>query len=285
MEKRYLILRNVANVAASKTAVIDVPIGPRYHSITLAHGYASGTNTIAAAATNITEIRVIVNGTIVRQFSGTQLRDFNLLNGTAYDCLGVPNTAPGVTVPLFFAEPWRGLAVDRDALAWKTNLWNSFRIEVDLSSASTPTLTGSAIVDDMKAKTNEPITKIIRQTLAAAGTSYDIATMDRRGWLQQLSVYPDSGGSNTATKIIIRRNGTIVTELPYADNKQFLTQNNMTPVASGRTATIFDVVFDHDDLLASSLQLEGAQDVSITIEAGGTMSSSQTYLYSRLENL
>ncbi len=56
MVKSKLQIRNVQNVAASKTVLIDLPIGPRYHYIVLEHGYASGTNTIAAAATNMASV-------------------------------------------------------------------------------------------------------------------------------------------------------------------------------------------------------------------------------------
>ena len=94
------------------------------------HGYASGTNTIAAAATNISEIRMLVNTRVQRTISGTQLRDPLLLNGTAYDCVSgtVPNTAPGVPFFIPFAEPWRADAADRDALAWPTIDWDTFRL-------------------------------------------------------------------------------------------------------------------------------------------------------------
>src|SRR5438093_10978921 len=107
MVKGRIQLRNVQNIAASKTALIELPVGMRYHYVVLLHGYSAGTNTIAAAATNVAEIRVKVNGRTQRIISGTQLRDMNIVNGTGFDCTGVPNTAPGVSFPLFFAEPWR----------------------------------------------------------------------------------------------------------------------------------------------------------------------------------
>src|SRR5437868_5113792 len=105
MLKYRVQLRNVQNVAASKTAIIECPIGKRFHYIVLQHGYASGTNTIAATYSNISEVRVLVNNRVQRVASGTQLRDKNLLNGTGYDSLvgGVPNTAPGVSIPIYFA--------------------------------------------------------------------------------------------------------------------------------------------------------------------------------------
>lgn len=284
MVKSKLQLRNVQNVAASKTALIDLPIGPRYQYIVIEHGYAAGTNTIAGAATNVSEIRIKVNGRVQRVYSGTQLRDLNLLNGTAYDCLGVPNTAPGVSFPLFFSEPWRKDARDQDALAWTTSKWSSFQIEIDLGAAGTPTLVASAVVDALQADGQEGIVKVIRQQIPAAGTSFDVSTLDRRDWLQQISFYPDSGGTRTTEKVTMRVNSNIVHELTFSANKALLTNYGMTPAASGRTAAITDLVMDHDDLLGSSLLLDGTRDLSITIETpvAGAMSGTIVAMIQRL---
>lgn len=283
MVKSKLQLRNVQNVAASKTALIDLPIGPRYHYVVLEHGYASGTNTLAAGYTNVAEVRIKVNGRVQRIFSGTQLRDLNILNGTAYDGLGVPNTAPGISVPLYFNEPWRKDVKDQDALAWATSRWSSFQIEVDLGAASTPTLVASAVVDSLQAPASgQGIVKVIRQSFPAAGTSFDISTLDRRDWLQQLSLYPDSGGSNVTTKVTIRVNSNIVHEFTFSANKALLTNYGMTPTASGRTASLTDLVLDHDDLLGSALLLDGTRDLTVTVEAASAMSGTIVGLIQRL---
>jgi hypothetical protein len=282
MVKSKLQLRNVQNVAASKTALIDLPIGPRYHYLVLQHGFAAGTNTVAGAATNISEVRVKANGRVQRVFSGTQLRDMNILNGTAFDGTGLPNTAPGVSIPIFFAEPWRMDEKDQDALAWATSMWSSFQIEVDLGAAGTPTLVASAVVDALPAQKNQGIVKVIRQQFPAAGTSFDIATIDRRDWLQVLSLYMDSGGSNPTTKVTVRINSQIIHELSFTANFALNTNWGMTPTASGRTASMTDLVFDHDALLGSAVLLDGVNDLTVTVEAGGAMSGTIVGLISRL---
>lgn len=280
--KRRIQLRNLSTIAASKTAILEYPIGDRVHSITLQHGYAAGTNTIAAACTNITEIRVKVNGRVQRTYSATQLRDLNILNGTAYDCTGLPNTAPGVSIPIFMGEPWRKDAADQDALAWATNGWNSLQIEVDIGAASTPTLVATAVVDSIQADKQQGIVKVIRQSIGAAGTSFDLTTLDRKDWYQQISLYPDSGGSNACTKVTLRTRGTILHELSNTANTALLTNSGMTPAASGRTASIYDLVLDHDDLLGSSVPMDGAPDLALTIEAASAMSGTITALIQRL---
>ena len=280
-EKRRIKARAVSNVAASKTALIDLPVGPRYHEVTLEHGYSAGTNTVAAAATNITEVRVLVNGRIQRVFSGTQLRDLNILNGTTYDCQGVPNTAPGVSFPIYFAEPWRKDARDQDALAWVTRGFKSFQIEVDLAAASTPTLVASCAVDDFQPSVEPAYVTMRRQGVAASGTSFDINSIDKKGLLQQVSLYPDSGGSQAATIVTVRKDGDIIHELTKSSNFALLTNNGMAPTASGRTASIYDLVFDHDDLLNSSVMLAGVKEFTLTVEAASSMSGTLTFIVQR----
>jgi len=284
MIKYRLQARSVQNVAASKTALIDLPCGQRYHYILLEHGYSAGTNTIAATMTNISEIRVKSNSRIQRVMSGTQLRDMNLLNGTAYDCTGVPNTAPGVTVPIYLAEPWRDTPADQDALAWSTAGWLSFQIEVDLGAASTPTLLAYAVVDDFvpPQNTNPAIVKWIRSSLVPGGTTYDYNALDRRDYLQQISIYPDSGASQAPTLVTFKKNGIILHELSSAANSALLTNSLMTPAASGRTSGIYDLVFDHDGLLSSSVPMDGARDSLLEITAASAMSGTQIAMIQRL---
>lgn len=281
MDKNRIQLRSVSNVAASKTALIDLPIGLRYHTVILQHGYASGTNTIAAAATNITEIRVKVNGRVQRTISGTQLRDMNLLNGTAFDAVAgeAPNTAPGVSFPIFFAEPWRQVPAEADGMAWPSSGWDSFQIEVDLGAASTPTLAAFAVTDNLAASSKGAgIVKWIRQSWGASGTSLDIATIDKRDFLQQISLYP--GGQN-ATKVTLRKDGIVRHELTATANAALLNQSQMTPAASGRTSGIYDVVLDHDGLLGSALVLDGSRDLTLTVEAASAMSGTITAIVQR----
>lgn len=285
-EKRKIQLAGISSVAASGTALLEIPLSwGRMHYLVLQHGYSAGTNTIAAAATNITEIRVIVNGTVIRTISGTQLRDMNLLNGTAYDCTGVPNTAPGVSFPIFFNEPWRKDARDQDALAWPSAPMNSFKVEVVLGAASTPTLKAYAVVDDTTVQGTPLYCKWIRQPFNASSTEFDITTIDRRGFIQQISLYPDSGASQVATETQVKKNGIIIHELTYSANLALLQHYAMTPAASGRSSNITDIVFDHDDLLGSSVQLDGARDLIVKVKAASAMSGTITGIIQRLEKL
>lgn len=253
---------------------IICPLGYRYHSVRIQQYYGGGTNTIAGACTNITEIRVKVNNRVQRKFSGTQLRDINLLNGTQYDPVAgeTPNVAPGVTHTLYFSEPWRKDLKTQDSLSWATTGWGSFTIEVDSTNACT--LTVWATVDLALPKDPSMISKILPATFTT-GTKVDYTLQDQSGWLHEINMYPDSGASNAQTIVTLRKgNVPIYDAITAASNKAKLLQNDMFPAASGRTASIFDIVFDADDTLDSAVLLTEARDVTMTIEqssASGTV--------------
>ncbi len=287
--KRKIILRNVQPPAASSTLVIDLPVGPRYHQIIIEHGFASGTNTVAGACTNIAELRLVANGgNVIRKVSGKELRDINLLNGVAYDGQGVPNTAPGVAMTMHFAEPWRDSAADRDALALAT-IWNggslsSLQLQIDLGAASTPTLVASAVVDNEVPGVQPGVVKYIRQDITASGTSFD-AKIDPLGLLQAIQLYADSGGGLQTSKVTVRQGERILHELTKSANFAFLSANGLTPTAANRTSLITDIVFDVDDLLKSAVPLQGGPDPVLTIEAATAMSGSIRAIIQRLDRI
>ena len=293
MVKRRIQLRNVANVAATKTALIDLPCGPRYHAVFLEHGFTGGTNTILGATLNILEIRVKINGRVQRTMSGTQLRDINLLQGTGYDGNGTPNAAPGVCLPIFFAEPWRKSPADQDALAWPSAGFSSFQIEVDLGAAGSPTLVASAAVDDMQVNKLTGIVKWLRQSFAASGQSLDISTIDRRDWLQEISLYPanyspgltvvatPATAGTLASKVTLRKDGLILHELTASANLGLNANYGMLPSQTYRGPGIYDLVLDHDDLLGSAVQMDAARDIVLTVESGTAMSGTLTAIVQR----
>jgi Viral coat protein P2 N-terminal domain len=291
MVKYRVQLRAVTGVAQGKTAMIDLPCGPRYHYVVLQHGQSSiggGANTVVGACINISQIRVLVNSRAQRVMSGTELRDMNLLNGTAYDCSAVlPGTGAGTSIPIYFAEPWRNSPADQDSLAWATAGWQTFQIQCDLlptaTGYATPSLVAWAVCDDFvpPANTTPGIVKWIHSSIPAAGTSFDYVSLDRRDWLQQISLYPDIGGTNAATSVTFKRNSVTLHELTNTANAALLTNWGMNPTTN-RTANIYDMVLDHDGLLGSAVPMDGARDTLLTIAAGGTMSQTIAAIVQRL---
>ena len=286
---KFLKIRAVENVALSTTALITVPRLGRVKSVIIQLGYTSGTNTVAGAAAHIAGIRVKVNGREQRKFgSGTELRDFNLLHGTAYDCTGAPNTAPGVSFPIYFAEPWRMDEADQDVLAWESREWDSFTIEVDIgpsaSSSSAPTL--AATIEYAMDRVNSPgIVSVERISIPASGTAFDWSSLSNKEFLEAISLYPDSGGSNALTQLDVRFDGELFYEGTATQNKARLQGNGLTPAASGRTASMYDYVADADGLLKGAIDTRNVATTTLSFAAGSSMSGAIVALVSRIGGL
>ncbi len=288
-QKRKIRLNNISAVpaaAAAGVALIDIPLSfGRCHEIHIGYGHAAGTNTIAAALAFVEEIRVIVNGTVLRTMSGAQLRDQNVQNGSTYDMTGLPNTVVGVDMPIFFAEPWRKDVRDQDALAWSSKPMNSFKIEVQLAAnANAPTINAYAVVDDVvldKPSSEILYCKWIRQTFNGGSTEVDVTNIDRRGFIQQVTLYP----SAALTEVVVKKDALIISELKRTQNDSILQHHGMLTVgATGRVSNVWDVVFDHDDLLGSSLDMTGSRDFVLTLKSAATLGST-TGIVQRLEKL
>lgn len=294
--KFALECRNVQNVVASGTALVVVPVGRRIHGFIIQHGYTGGTNTLAGAALNVSEINFKLDGRSQRRVTGKQLRDLLLLNGSGYDFVGLPNTAPGVAMFFPFSEPWRKDLNDIFGTSLPTvwqkasgggGAFDSVQIEIKLGAATAPTLKVYMIVDDviptLKAGQNAPwFVKWLPYSFPAAGTKFDVSTIDRRDFLLQASFYPDTGAGEVPTVITIRKDSEILTELTYSANKAHLLASELDPANAGRSATIFDVVFDANDALAYAEDLNASRELVATVESANAMSGTMTALVQRI---
>lgn len=272
--KYKIPLRDISGGGTTKQT-INLPIGPTFRQIQIQEYYAGGTNTIAGAAMNILEMRLLLNNRIQRRFSGTQLRDLNLFNGTQYDCVSgeAPNTAPGPTFSIFLAEPWRKDVAAQEFGKWYTaGLYSSFQIEVDLVNAAT--LTCWAWVDDSRWTGAQPpmITKILPATIPAGGTKYDYTMVEQSGFLTQISLYPENGSGSAypcSALTVFKGSARAYDAITATSNNATLIQHDMFPTASGRSvATIYDAVFDLNDDIAEAIPLNALRDVQLVIESG-----------------
>ena len=82
-------IRDIQGVAASSTAIINCPKGPRYRRIILTLGdSAAGNGNAPAVATIVDEISVVLGSKTVRRLTGAQLDLINTSNGAQYASYG-----------------------------------------------------------------------------------------------------------------------------------------------------------------------------------------------------
>jgi hypothetical protein len=278
MVKRWIKCPSLIGLAASSTAVCNLPIGPRYHTLEV-----SGTGT--SATTHINEMRLKVNGKVQRVMTYTELQALNILNGSQY---GVQGTTTFI-LPIFLAEPWRKSNRDQDALAWGTGNLDSFQLEIDITSSAPTTLQVIAQIDNSIVQQDgknvqQPMGLIVkwdRVQLPLTGTTpdYGTASFPIRDNYQSIHI-TDAGG--TFTSYALKVDNFVIREVTKSENDAILTHYGMTPV-SGR----LDIVFDHDDFLNSALPTQGPdgrriQDLKLSLVSNTATARNLPTIYQRI---
>jgi hypothetical protein len=275
MSIRKKLLPTFNAIAAGATATVDLPLGLKYHVIWLElsdNGVASMDNQldIDGTLTNLVgDIRVKLNGKTQRTFSATQLNDMNLANGQdfAAHTSGVAGTAAyRVYLPIFFAEPWRLDNNEQLLPCWEVNGpgITSFQIEVDIvAGLVTPGLSGFYEYEPATG-TLGAISKVIRLTLPAVGTTQDFNTIDRRDFLQAIHLFSTSDGKYV-NKVRLTANGTEIQDLLTSlENQAVLSARNLQPDNSA--APRFDLVLDYNDPINGALNTNGLNELTLHVE-------------------
>lgn len=274
MLKRKIALPTVTNPnpAAGQTSVITVPGGLRCHQILLKITGSTATSLPITTATGsyIKDVRVKLGGKVQRLHTAWELNNLNKVNGSTYGAytVGSSGTNYGQIIPIFFAEPWRNENAQGEYLAWPSTKDQLIEVEVDvfaLPTGTTPVLTISAhaIVDNglqpNADKNGVVISKVFRNDFAAA-TSLDITTLDKRDLYQGIYIQANAGSTTLVSKAIVKANGTLIHELPYSENFEFLS-------AMGLTETFdYSLVVDADDPIQNGLPASGLSDLQLRIE-------------------
>jgi len=263
--------------------IITPTKGKRLHGLQLQLTYASGTNTLAALMTALTEIRVKVGSVPKWKLSGVQLRDFVMLHDSTYDFNGLPNTGAQVTIP--FAPEWY-LDNVADSLAWNPALLGGdITVEID-STASLTVVAYERVSNDLDAPSSGIITMEVIKPVAGGTAFYTDTEVDPRGRLIQASIYPDSTNSNeiTPASLVVGKDGQFAWEaLTSAQNDESLERFGLTPSLTGRSANIYDMVFVKGDALSRAIDFDFWGRVRFKIEAAAAMAGTCNILLCRLE--
>lgn len=147
LSRRFVKQPSFQGVAAGQTAVINLPNAGTYFGLKFFYGTATagGANQVNME-TELTRIRLKLNGVTQREFSARELFDINAFHGIDFET-GILN--------IFFAEPWRPEIIGEDALSWGMGGVQTFTAEVDIASGATsPTLRATALWSPVTTNTN-----------------------------------------------------------------------------------------------------------------------------------
>jgi hypothetical protein len=251
MLKRIIQLQDIAGVTAGGTAIINCPIGYRYHDI---HLVASGGADLTPA-TCVGNITCKLGSKVQRRITASHLDIVNSLQGSAYAAnTFLTGTSEQYHIPMFFGEPWRKRVTDQDALAWQTG-WlgknGTFQIEVELLAAATsPKLTAFATVDDFDSGKPHGIMKYYSYNFGAPNSeNASVVTLDRRDFYSQISVIGISDSFISAiSRSKLTVSGVEVFHQNSRENYAWLKSRGMNPNAltSGEVVdgSSFHIVFE-----------------------------------------
>ena len=226
MPRRKVNLPGFNAVGAGQTATVDLPTDRRYHAIFLRYKTNANQSTIES---DITEVRVKVDGKVQRRYSAAEINVINGLNGYSF--------AAGF-IPIFFSEPWRRNAGGEDVLAWGMSNIGTFQIEIDIASGATsPTLSGYAVVDNVQ-QPLQNIIKVRKQTVGVSATGIvTVSTLPKRDIYHRIHCFENTAADISDVEVTI--DSLEVYKMDDAENSALLATRDFTP-----DSDVFHVVFD-----------------------------------------
>lgn len=212
-------INGVEGVVIGGTAVVNIPVGRRYHALKL-----FVTSTVGGGTTDPAVIldwtRLLVNGVLMRDLTPVQTVAIANLNDI---------TPAASELPIYFSEPWRATIIGEEATSWDLNGQSKCTLEVKFDAAATaPTCVVMASFDfgrnvvvapDGSAAFNLSIIKQLAQTYVAPAGAYDVTTLPVKFPIQRIHLSVSAG---TVSLVEVKRDGEIVLEATAAQNSAFL---------------------------------------------------------------
>jgi hypothetical protein len=264
---------------SAHTITVDVPVGPRYHEFWIEANAGASKKLLVDL---LGEIRIKINGRVQRVATAAEINKLNVLNGAQYACLGGLTNATASALCIYFAEPWRENEDAQDGLAWSTGDVSTFQVEIDITAyagaaAGLTKPVCRAVIDNSLVPVSgsdrlvdRPMGAIVKwfnvQIPVASGWN-DFMNFPKRDFYQSIHIFDAN-----LTDFEVKVDNNIVRQNSVATNTAMLAAHAMLPNPS-KTATpataaadmpnttdstsrgAVDIVFDHDDKVASSLPM------------------------------
>ncbi len=275
----FIQLRDIQGVGPGNTAIINCPKGPRYRRIILALQDAGVGNTNAPAVSSITsgDVQVLLGSKTIRKATGAQIDLINQTNGSQYASYGVAGAANGggiTYLPIFFEEPWRKRADFQNGLACETGWLDQngvFQIKLPIAATTTTPVIGAlAIVDAYSSGKPNPIMKWYADDANTASATLDLANIFQGApasdLVEEIGLMNTSDGKFVSKVRLILNNNVIIDDMTFDQQTAFLKEADMNPTGSSvANANAHHIVFDHDDLFESLLQVGSITQSQLTM--------------------
>lgn len=215
------VLPTFGTLSANATFSILLPIGPTYRAIVLEPTIAGVAATVAEMRTQISMVRLRINGTARYELPATTLLDINTWMGY---------TATAGLLPICLTYDWLRTVPAFENLAWGTRNVDSFTLEVTLAAGATINACTATALIVPEARDLGMIVEAHQFTFAAAGAgTLEISTLPK-GNGDLVSVH---FATSVASKAELKLNGVSFRDGSNAvSNHLALTYGERTAVAN-----------------------------------------------------
>jgi len=185
---------------------------------------------------------------VQRRYSAKEINLINHLNG--YEHIAG-------FLPIFFSEPWRRNAGGEDILAWGMQGVGTFQIEIDVaSSASSPTISGYAVVDNVQ-QPLQSIIKVRKQTVGVSATgAVTVSTLPKRDVYHRIHCLENTAADIADVEVTI--DSLEVYKMDDAENSALLATRGFN-----EDAKAFHIIFDETQRVEDGIPMAKANNQPI----------------------
>jgi hypothetical protein len=234
MRGSLIKMPNFNGVGAGQTATVNLPADGTYKKLDLLYTPGGTAANQATMEADIEEVRLRVEGKTVRTYTAADLIKINNTFGKSFKA---------GHLPIYFAEPHREGATQREAYAWGMADITSFQVEVDIAlGATSPRLVMEAIWSNVRQNMGV-IKKVRRYNLPVTASGENTWNPPRDEAISALH-FQTADISNV--KVLVDNEERVNVAPDSIDER--LDDNGLTPQA-GWTQVIFDATGDLPDAL------------------------------------
>lgn len=259
--RRHTLLTGIEGVSPGGVALIPITTGKSYDNFLIRY-FESGV-LADVLTTGIDRVRVVVDGKTKIDLTPSQLLDLTLING---------HTVKTGELPIDFTQPSRATVQDEEFTMLDLTNAGSAHIAINLNAGATaPTLRVLAEHSLKPAARNEagmqfvPNREAFNVTVGGSGT-FDITFLPKGKDISRVFFYHPSG----ITKVELKIDGTVKTELETDENDSVLRKRGFTPQA---TNIDYPVIMDIDQRASSVIRSVRELLAKVTVGGAGTITA------------
>ena len=252
---------------AGGTGSLNLPLGATYYNLSLDISDGSTAMTLAALQARIYNLRLKVNGTVVRQYDDiSHLVNINKMHGIETR-FGTADGEKSARVVMHFAEPQRRTPVGEDIFAWQMYDGagiKSFTLEYDVKDTASSSF---AVQVSREYAVFSGITKLSPIVWHSSQTlPNDSAGKPTTSTLQKTSYtrIHAIGGTGVLTGAKVKVNGLPIREFrKLQEYKDYMYANGLNTIDN-----IMSIVFDNTNRYNDFLDVRGASSFELEFTSG-----------------